>query len=319
MGAATLPFSIRKALPEDYPALTEIHNAAQPLHFKQTPEGLRRLDTWSRSIDDGFLRWLADLDGEVVATGWLRDSWRGEKDPGRFWTEVHTRADLRGQDIDSRLFRHALGQRDGVREVLSLVRDDMVEAAAFLASEGFRPLFRSWGARLDVRGFDAQRHAQAARRLEDEGLRLLSLQDLAADPLRDDELAGLRRELEADVLSFEPIIPGFSEHFPSADLVLHGSFVAVAADGAYLGLSCLEGTPGEKGMGFGLTGVRREHRGRGIAIALKVRVIEAAAAMGCEAIGTGGGGGIDAPMRRLNRKLGFEMEPAWCTYRLRRP
>jgi hypothetical protein len=39
--------------------------------------------------------------------------------------------------------------------------------------------------------------------------------------------------------------------------------------------------------------------------------------MGCVELNAGGGG-VDTPILRVNRKLGFEIEPAWITFASRR-
>lgn len=316
MGVPTLPLHMRKALPEDYPALAEIHHASRPPSWRQTADGLRRLDERSTSVDPACHRWIAEEDGRLVAMGWLRDCWwGGEQETGRYWTEIQVLPDRRDQGVDAALLRHMVDQRGpGVAEVLALVREDGVEDAPYLRTEAFRLLFRSWGAWLDVGGFDPSPHLSLLQGLEAEGVRLLSYEALADDPDRDHKLAELKRRVSADVLAFDPIVPSLEHELLDPDSLPQGTLIAVDRAGDYLGLSCLKGRAGEDDLGFGLTGVLRAHRGRGIATALKVRCIEVARASGCRRLGTGGGGGHEAPMRRLNRKLGFEMEPAWHTY-----
>ena len=97
------------------------------------------------------------------------------------------------------------------------------------------------------------------------------------------------------------------EHDPNA--------LAVAASdaGDWIGLSQLgfqEGT--NIGWTF-LTGVRREYRGQGVAYALKLRAIDAALARGCPLILTENHED-NAPMRAINKKLGFVPDAPGVSY-----
>jgi GNAT superfamily N-acetyltransferase len=129
-----------------------------------------------------------------------------------------------------------------------------------------------------------------------------------------DKLRALQLEAEADIQAFEPVIPRHESDFPGPDAIPDATFVAVNETGDYVGLACLTGDPARAELGTGLTGVARSFRGRGIATALKVRTILAAQQLGCSNLNTGGGGS-DTPMMRINRKVGFEIEPAWITFR----
>ena len=63
-----------------------------------------------------------------------------------------------------------------------------------------------------------------------------------------------------------------------------------------------------------LTGVRRSHRGRGIATALKREQARRAKEAGLRRIETTNDE-ANAPMRAVNARLGFEAEPAWLLVR----
>lgn len=71
-----------------------------------------------------------------------------------------------------------------------------MEAASFLERDGFRLVFRSWGAQLNLDRFDGGRHRGLQARLEEEGLRLLSFEASSkSHPRHDQELTELRRAL----------------------------------------------------------------------------------------------------------------------------
>lgn len=309
---------IRSARPDDYPAVASIHNAQNEPDFHATPERLFAGDEFSAEHDRAFRRYVAEMDGAVIATGDLRSTWAGETHPGRYWTLLCVREDHRHQGLDVRMLHHAIRDApEPVREVWTCIREDFVPAAGFLEPEGFIEQFRSWGAHLDLSAFDPARFEPLVSKLERDGIRLVRYHDVAGDPERDRRLVELQRELEEDALAFEPIIPRTHDDVTSPDTLLDATVVAVAPDGRYVGLASLVGDAAGKHLGCGFTGVAHAYRNRGIATALEARVAQIAKGMGCVALNTGGGG-VDTAMQRVNRKLGFEIEPAWITFASRR-
>ena len=309
---------VRSARPDDYPAIASIHNAQNEADFHTTPDRLRAADAHSGERDLAFRRYVAEAKGAVIATGDLRSTWAGETHPGRYWTLLCVRADHRHQRVDVRMLHHAVQEAPKpVREVRTCIREDFVPAAGFLQPERFEEQFRSWGAHLVLSTFDPARFAPLVEALGREGIRLAGVQDLADDPDRDQRLVALQRELEGDVVAFEPVVPRRHEDVTSAATLLGATSVAVAPDGRYVGLASLVGDAGGKHLGCGFTGVARPYRNRGIATALKARTAQVARAMGCWELNAGGGG-VETPMVRVNRKLGFQIEPAWITFASRR-
>ncbi len=309
---------IRSARPDDYPAVASIHNAQNEPDFHATPERLRASDESSAEHDRAFHRYVAEMDGTVIATGDLRSTWAGETHPGRTWTLLCVRDDHRHQGFDVRMLHHAIREApEPVREVWTCIREDFVPAAGFLESEGFIEQFRSWGAHLDLSAFDPAHFEPLVSKLEHGGIRHAAYHDLAGDPDRDRRLVDLQCELEEDVLAFEPVVPRRHADVTSADTLLDATVVAVAPDGRYVGLASLVGDAAGTHLGCGFTGVAHAYRNRGIATALKARVAQIAKGMGCVELNAGGGG-VDTPILRVNRKLGFEIEPAWITFASRR-
>lgn len=309
---------LRTARPDDYPAIATIHNAQNEPDFHASPERLRAGDERSAERDPTFRRYVAVADGDVIATGDLRSTWDGETQPGRTWTLLCVREDHRHRGVDVRLLHHALQEATvPVQEVWTCIREDFVPAAGFLEPEGFEEQFRSWGAHLELSAFDPTQFEPLVRELERDGIRLVGYHDLADDPERDRRLVDLQRELEEDALAFEPIIPRTHDDVTSPDTLLDATVVAVAPDGAYVGIASLVGDATSTHLGCGFTGVARTYRNRGIATALKARVAQIAQAIGCTELNAGGGG-VDTAMQRVNRKLGFEIEPAWITFASRR-
>lgn len=117
---------------------------------------------------------------------------------------------------------------------------------------------------------------------------------------------------------FEPIIPRRRPDVTDDETILDTCTVAVGTDGAYVGIASTCGEPGARSLGCGFTGVARSYRVRGIATALKSRTAAAARELGCRELNAGGGG-ADSAMQHVNRRLGFEIEPAWITFISQRP
>jgi GNAT superfamily N-acetyltransferase len=122
----------------------------------------------------------------------------------------------------------------------------------------------------------------------------------------------------ADVPSSAPPTPVPLEHFQrfliqSPDLLPEAFFIAKDGD-LYVGESFVFRVPAEPGhLSQGLTGVRREYRGKGIAMALKLHVIKYAKEHGYTLIKTWNDT-ENLSILALNEKLGFVRQPAWIEY-----
>lgn len=306
-------YTIRPLQTEDYPAVTEIYNEQNEPHHHLSEEELRRSD--ERTQERMFYRLLSAVeDGDVIARGQVGER-LGDNPAGKYWAWFFVREDCCGLGVDTALFDAALELLAG-REPKSLwtcIREDFVPAAAYLSERAYEEQFRSWGANLDLAGFEPRPFDSYEDGLAQRGIELRAYAELASDPGRDAKLTALQAELEEDAPHCEPIIPK-SHPTPRDPATLLDSYVVAVHGGAYVGMASLTGQPRSPTVaGSGLTGVRHEYRDQGIATALLAHTSRWAKERGYTEV-NGGGAGANAPMLKVIRRLGFDVEPAWITF-----
>lgn len=287
-------------------------------HDKQDNSSLRlnerlfQSDERSAGIDPYFRRVIAITAGKTVGACAIRSNWDCVVQPGRLWVTTSLAPVWRGRGIDTQMLQYAIAELGPeIGGLATCVREDHLQHADFLEEFGFVERFRSWGAHLDLKAFDPTRFDTAIQRLQPSGIRLVSYAELLSID-NDRKLLDLKRDLDRDVLSFDPIAPSGRSDILGDEYILAGLTVAVNQQDEFVGMASLRRTSSAEIIDSGLTGVRREYRGRGIATALKVRSLTVAQELGATENGTGGGG-TNAPMKQLNQKLGYEVGPEWVT------
>lgn len=302
--------NIRPAESEDYPALTDLCNAQTP--FPATADRLLAADRWAATNDTHFRRLVAVHDNCITGSGEIRSAWGDAVQPGRFWISIQLEESTRSVDRFSQMMEALIySVQAEVLELAACIRSDFLQHAGFVQVGRFEERFRSWGAHLDLPSFDPARFRPHLEALENEGFRFTPFAELAA-PENVVRLRELQADVSRDVLSFEPIVPAGMENLLGEDYPPEGLIIAISPAGEYAGLTSLKTAHQADALDTGLTGVRRQFRGHGIATALKVQALDAARLLGATQIGTGGGG-TDSPMKRLNQKLGFKIGPEWVT------
>lgn len=308
-----MSYSIRPLQAEDYPATTDIYNQNNEPHHQVSNDELRRSDERSMQRPDFHLLSAVE-NGEVIGRAQFGER-QVDNPPGKFWAWFFAREDRLGVGVDTALFDMAveiLQDRDP-ESIWTCIREDFVPAAAYLSECGYEEKFRSWGANIDLEGFDANAFRPYQHTLAQAGIELRKYTELASDPERDQKLAALQAELEEDAPHHEPIVP---KHHPKPDhpRMLIDSYVVAVHNGEYVGMASLTDQPRFPTVaGSGLVGVRAAYRGHGLGTALVAHTTAWAKRQGYTEV-NGGGAGTNAPMLKVIRRIGFDVEPAWITF-----
>jgi RimJ/RimL family protein N-acetyltransferase len=209
----------------------------------------------------------------------------------------HRRAGV-GTMLHLRASEHARGL--GKSRFYAVVRDDDEGSRAYYAARGYDEIGRMQDVFLDLAEADGEPSVP-------DGIELVP-----ATPDHDRGAYEVALEADADIPSGEPIRSGSFETwqarhfdpFTSRDL----SFVALE-DRRVVGFALLMRHT-EDTYQHSMTGVARSARGRGIALALKQAQIQAARAAGIAQLRTQNDL-ANAPMRRVNEKLGYTKRFEW--------
>jgi len=298
----------RKPTADDHVAIAEIHNAQNEPDHHHPPEAFRG---WSEAPKSDFYvkRYIADLDGEVIAIGICRDDWWGYTYPGRYWVNLYVRHNYRNQGVDTQMLHHALKDLEPpAEEVWTVIREDFLEQAGFVRDEGFEVQGRTWGAHLDLATLEPEKFQDVQRRLEADGVHFLPYQTLD-DPEKHAKVRALHAEAKRDMPLFEPVVTAEFDDVED-EVTLPETVMVAVTNGEIVGVSSVD--RGDSMLHFGLTAVTAPYRNRGIGRVLKALSATATKDLGHVHINSGGAG-TDTPILRVNRALGFEIEPAWLT------
>jgi len=301
----------------DREAIVEAGNAeAHPMEAESADEWRR----WEGMMDDPHrIRiTLIGPDGKIVGTGAIQVGMMQRPD-GSQQIGVTVFKEHRGRGVGSAVLAglEAEARRRGVPRLLSGASASKPFALAFARKRGYREIGRRIMSYRELASYDPGEWRGSLDRVAKGGIRIRSFSDVLAE--RDD--AGKDRfwhELyEAEGPMWDDIpFASPTPHWPyerfytmavkSGQMLPDLSLVAYAGD-VIAGFTTTGDHQGKDGWTW-MTGVARDHRGKGIAMALKVEALARAKANGRRAMGTVN----DEPnkaMRGVNIKLGYQPVP----------
>jgi len=308
---------IRPFCPEDRPAIVAFQNARRPPHLQETVAEWERGDT-RRPPNEVRLQLCAG-DPPVAYLSAADRSTSAYRKEGVCSFGLWVAGGYQRRGLGGALYARAerfAGER-GLHKMATYVRLFTPDepAVPFLVKRGFVEVDREVPVILDLVAFDPARVPSPAP----DGIRLLSLASAGDTEENRRKVWALDGAVHRDIPSNDTL----PEHPPFAQWVkeLDGpefapDAVILAEDsgsGEWIGLSALGFQEGTTIAWTWITGVLPEYRGRGIALALKLRAIDAAIQRGCSLLTTENHED-NAPMRAINRKLGFTPDAPGVSY-----
>jgi mycothiol synthase len=304
----------------DYERMAEIRNALFP-DYRINVDELRHWDsTWE--ADKYFKVRLAaeDAEGRVVALG-QTNHMPHQFHPDKYELNVLVDAPFQRRGYGSALFNALLEtvKQRGAILVRAETKESKPESIAWLERRGFTEIQRYWESRLEVASFDFAAFSTAVDRAARQGITFTTLAEEGPD---DVEVRRRMYELDRDIMrdvpmpepitdtSYEAFVKGT---FDNPNFMPEAWFLAKDG-GAYVGLSNLWKSQELDDVYYqGLTGVLREHRGKGIAMALKMVGLELVRSRGIREVRTWNNT-RNRPMLRINEAMGFQKQPVWIEF-----
>lgn len=244
----------------------------------------------------------ASLEGQVV--GFVR---LARTNPDVLNLSLAMREEWRGLGIGSRLWEHLQRQARAFAASRWQVtaRNPSPTSLRFLEQRGFTVRERSVYSHLSL---PATVDTGLIAQLEARGYRFCTLRAAGDTPANREKLYWLVREAVIDDPGFEGEFETLEQFDQLADAWYWNEaetrYLAIHGDG-WVALSGLHPKPDQPFIESGLTGVTKNHRGRGLAQAVKLMTIADAFRRGYGQIRTNNDS-RNAAMLAINRKLGFE-------------
>jgi len=242
---------------------------------------------------------VAELDGLPVGVA-SAEVYGGAPNGDLAFLTIRVPREHRRQGAGTALHRRASehARMLGKARFYCVVRGDDADSLGYYGAHGYAEVGRMQDALLELEGFEA-------------GPAELEIVPITAELERG--VYEVAQEADADIPSGEPTDSGsfeqWRERFLASALVLRDLSFAALLDGRPVGYAILGRHDAETAENW-MTGVARSARGRGVALALKRHQAAAARAAGWRRL-RAQNDLANAPMLRVNEKLGYERKFEW--------
>lgn len=311
-----LALETREIRDEDWSAVADLVNQYE----KDGLTGeimLARSNRWTPT-DPKLQLVTVDAAGKVV--GHARSLRRASDPEGKFNTIVYVDRDWTGKGLGRQLLKRAddFAISNGARFLISYVREDCPRGVEFAKLNGYainQHLFESY---CDLTRFDPEPWLSKQPALEVRGYRFFTLEEEGFTPEAQRRLHRLDVDTDLDTPGFENWGERSYEQYvrdehESYGFTPAGVFIA-EFEGEWIAMSAVRPSPVEGRFHVDFTGVRREHRGRGLAVLLKAMTMRFAIAQGGRQLETGNDE-RNQKMLGINVKMGFVPEPGFYVCR----
>ena len=314
----TPTFYLRDFASQDIAPLSAILTAIWP----DEPNTVEQMEHGERTYPAGNPRLRRSAvfgDGPIVGYGECqRPFWSSLQDTYEVFVAVEPAWQRRGIGQALLAAVAPLAQEQGIPKLRTFCKEDSASTVRFLEQAGFHQIGIRFESALDMPAFDETPFLSSQRRAEAAGYQVITLaQARAEDPNADQRLYDVFAATVVDVP-----FPGGDRANPNYDNFRANTldapntnpdaiFVARQA-GQMVGMTSLELLPNAIGI-TGMTGVLREHRGRGVAMALKLASFRYLRAHGYTEA-RAHNDTANPPILALNEKLGYRRLPGWLAW-----
>jgi len=291
---------IREIGENELQQLVDVSEAAMP---REDTGGVAGFVDWKRQAE-AMVWLLAEADDEAVGAGYALTGWHTppHRAIGAALVVPEHRRHGTGDEIRAALERWAA--EHGATELEGPVAEDDEGSIAWASARGYEEIGRNSRMVLDLSMTETPEVSPPP------GIEIVTW---AERPELAEGLWEVAREASPDVPGEEDTDIGSFEHWIEADM--RGvcdrpeAVFAAVEDGEVLGFAKLAFSPERTDRAFhNLTGVKRAHRGRGLATVLKATQIAWAKQHGFASLQTANEV-RNAPIRHLNAKYGYVLEP----------
>ncbi len=302
------PFKI-----QDYPAIISLWNVTYPENQLTVEDLKRRDDHHEEKLL--FQRYVLEEDERIIGYG-HHDQRNDEYHPQKFvmFLCLEEAAAWSTRQMLGKYLLKAIEPYNPIA-VYCIAREDMPNARLY-PELGFKETSRTWESRLDPQTLDLSQIQGAISHIEKQGYLLRSLKELATDPHRDQKLYEFLTTVEQDIPRTEPYTPPSFESFRE-EIITHPdmipeSYIVALHDSEYVGVSSIWQRSGNDYLETDITGVRRDHRQKGLAFALKLKALSVIRDR--QKIIKTWNNTANHSIIKINNYLGFVRQPPWIDF-----